>query len=61
MNNSYYVRELQREDAPYIHDLAMKSWKYTYKEIFTEEFMETYINRVYRTEVIERIVDQVNQ
>lgn len=56
----YFARELEKQDANSIHDLAMLAWKYTYKEIYSEDFIENYVNRSYRIEAVERIVDQTS-
>ena len=58
MEPVYFVRKLQKEDCAIIHDLAMKSWKYTYREIFDTDFIENYVNRAYRKESLENIVEQ---
>ena len=61
MKSVYYVRELQQGDSDSIFNLAMISWKYTYKNIFSEDFIESYLNRVYRKESIENIFSLAKQ
>ena len=58
MEPNFFVRDLHKEDVDVIHDLAMKSWKYTYREIFTKDFIENYVNRAYRKENLENTVEQ---
>lgn len=56
----YFTRELKKQDANSIHDIAMLAWKHTYKEIYSEDFIETYVNRSYRVDAVQRIVDQAS-
>ena len=60
MQAKYYVREMRKEDSTTVLNLAMKSWKYTYKDIFTESFIESYVKRAYRPESLENIIEHAN-
>ncbi len=57
----YKVRELQKEDIESILALAMKSWKYTYKEIFSESFIDAYVKRAYKKESLLKIFNHTQQ
>ena len=61
MKSEYCVRELQQGDSDRIFNLAMESWKYTYKNIFSEDFIESYVNRAYRKESLENIFSFAKQ
>ena len=61
MKSVYYVRELQQGDSDTIFTLAMTLWKFTYENIFSEDFIESYVNRAYRKESIENIVSLAKQ
>lgn len=53
----YQVRELQQDDLESVLALAMKSWNYTYKEIFTKSFIEAYVKRAYKKESLLKILN----
>lgn len=61
MQELFIVRELQKSDVDAVLTLAMKSWKYTYKNIYAEDFIENYVNRAYRKEALENVVEQSKQ
>lgn len=58
MKDNYFVRPLEAGDIDEILPLAMKSWKYTYKGIYEDGFIENYVNRAYRRESLTSIKDQ---
>lgn len=58
MQESYTVCSLVMEDLDKILPLALKSWKFTYKDIYTEDFIDTYVSRVYRKDSLSSILKQ---
>ena len=58
MQDQFLIREIQLDEIELILPLAMKSWKYTYKNIYSEDFIENYVNRAYRKESLQNIKEQ---
>ena len=57
MLTSYYVRDMKKEDLIAVLNLAMESWKYTYKDIFSESFIEAYVTKAYKSESLLKILE----
>ncbi|MBI3659563.1 GNAT family N-acetyltransferase [Candidatus Acetothermia bacterium] len=50
----FQYRAAQPEDAPAIQRVAGESWHFTYKDIFTFEYITNFITRAYAVESLER-------
>jgi ribosomal protein S18 acetylase RimI-like enzyme len=51
MIDEIVFRPLREDDAPQIYQVALVSWKYTYRDIFVSQFIENFINRNYTPKV----------
>lgn len=58
MSAEYVVRTIREEEIDLILPLAMKSWKFTYQDIFSNEFIENHVSRAYRKENLKKIMGQ---
>lgn len=46
------VRPLRESDAPNLRAVALEAWRYTYRNIFDQQFIENFVNRNYASERI---------
>lgn len=49
MPNTVY-RSFKSDDAQGVHQTAMEAWKFTYRDIFSTEFIENFVNTNYAPE-----------
>ena len=54
-------RPFQKEDAEKVQQVAKQAWFFTYKDIFSNEFIEHFININYDPKNLVRIIDFMNK
>jgi len=51
MADEIKFRALREEDVEQVYEVALESWKYTYRDIFDPQFIENFVNRNYAPKV----------
>ena len=57
----FQVRHADLTCIEQIQKVAMESWKSTYQNIFPLEFIESFIEKAYRRDVLERLIERCLQ
>lgn len=57
--NDVTIRPIKEVDAPSIHTVALEAWSHTYRMIFDQQFIESFINRNYAPEAILSLFPQI--
>jgi diamine N-acetyltransferase len=52
-------RPFQEQDAPAVLAVALEAWRYTYRAIFTPEFIEDFVHRNYAPEATVALLPQI--
>ncbi|MEC0129152.1 GNAT family N-acetyltransferase [Paenibacillus pabuli] len=52
------IRFVSNEDIPHIQSIAQETWNYTYKGIYSEEYIQNFLSRAYSDENLSRSVDR---
>ena len=52
MLNDVAIRPIRESDALAIYTVALEAWRYTYRTIFDQQFIENFVNRNYAPEAI---------
>lgn len=55
------IRLVSMEDIPHIQSIAHETWMYTYGNIYTTEYIHTFLSRAYSTENLSRSVERTLQ
>lgn len=59
MNQSITFQLLTPDDFKDVYDVALKSWEYAYRDIYTKEKIKFYIDKYYSAEILENILSQI--
>jgi diamine N-acetyltransferase len=54
------VRQFRETDASAIYTVALESWRYTYRNIFSEEFIEDFVRRHYAPELTSSLLPRID-
>lgn len=52
------IRSVSMEDIPQIQSIAHETWPFTYADIYSEEFIHTFLSKAYSTESLNRTVER---
>ena len=55
----FVFRQLQESDAPSVQAVALEAWRYTYRAIFDEHFIENFVRRNYAPEVTVSLLPRI--
>ena len=61
MQKKFLIRDLQKEDIQTIHTLAKKSWKFAYKDIYSDDFIEKHFTTAYSASSLEKNLAKVKE
>jgi ribosomal protein S18 acetylase RimI-like enzyme len=53
-------RQLKESDAPSIQAVALEAWRYTYRTIFDQQFIENFVRRNYAPEATVALLPRVH-
>lgn len=54
-------RQIRQDDAEGIHEVALKSWENTYKDIFDDAFIQKFVDTNYGKDSLLSVLPAVNQ
>lgn len=54
------LRPLREADAPFVYAVALESWRYTYHNIFGDEFIADFVRRYYAPEAILSLLPRID-
>ena len=53
------LRSLVRSDAPHVHAVALEAWQFTYRGIFSQEFIQEFVDKYYSADSILSLFEQI--
>ena len=59
MSQTTSLRPITKNDVQGVYDTAFEAWHYTYRDIFSPQFIDTFVNRNYAPDVSLRLLPQV--
>ncbi|WP_054955582.1 GNAT family N-acetyltransferase [Paenibacillus dakarensis] len=52
------IRYVSSEDIPHIQSIAHETWMFTYKSIYSEDYIQHFLSKAYSTENLSRSVER---
>jgi ribosomal protein S18 acetylase RimI-like enzyme len=53
------LQQFREADAPAVYAVALESWRYTYRNIFSEEFIDDFVGKHYAPEAILSLLPRI--